>query len=97
MKKIMILLASAVTIQGCSTAASTQQRTEEQTYNSSCLSCHGELADSKNGITLYNIGKTKTNEQIYESIIHPPQGMPANTVSKEDAKRLAKWIQVQTK
>ncbi len=60
-------------------------------YNNNCLSCHGEIMDTKLEISLKERIKSKKVEDIEKSILTPPTGMP-KMVNESDANMLAEWL-----
>ncbi len=64
----------------------------EAVYRKSCLSCHGDKLQGRNGPELATIGERMTKEEILQVIEEGRRGMPPNIVTGEDAELVAEWL-----
>lgn len=64
----------------------------EAIVNKSCISCHGENLEGRNGPALDKIGATLDKEEILDVIENGRGAMPAGLIEGDEAVKVAEWL-----
>ncbi|MCM3113105.1 cytochrome c551 [Lederbergia lenta] len=64
----------------------------EAIVNKSCISCHGENLEGRNGPALDKIGATLDKDEILDVIANGRPGMPKEIIKGDDAEKVAEWL-----
>lgn len=64
----------------------------ESIYQTSCVSCHGENLEGRNGPALDKIGAELSQDEIHDVIENGRPGMPAGIIKGDDADKVAAWL-----
>lgn len=84
---LMLLL-----LTGCSTESSNTAMDGETIYNKSCAACHGDKLQGTVGPKLIGLKSKYSEDEVINIISKGTSQMPANLVSEEESKIVAKWL-----
>ncbi len=85
----------AIGLAACGNAGkenTTTTASAEEIVNKSCISCHGENLEGRNGPALNKIGSELSRDEILDAIVNGRAGMPAGLAKGEDAEKVADWL-----